>query len=37
MSEPNEFDALMPKMISRIPPASRASESGVFMFLLFIS
>src|SRR5476651_1195439 len=34
MSEPNEFDALTPKIISRIPPARSASESGLFMFFL---
>lgn len=31
-SEPSEFDALKPKIISRMPPARSASESGLFMF-----
>jgi len=34
-SEPNELDALMPKTISKMPPASSARESGLFMFYLF--
>ena len=33
-SEPNEFDALTPNTISKMPPASSARESGLFMFYL---
>ena len=34
MSELNELAALTPKMISKIPPASRASETALCTFFL---
>lgn len=33
MSEVNDVDAMMPKIMSRIPPARSASETALFMFV----
>jgi hypothetical protein len=33
MSEVNDVDAMMPKTMSRIPPARSASETALFIFV----